>query len=164
VSAAPLQASRGAVLAIDHGAHKTGFAAADGLRIAVRPLEVWRGAGASDALLEHVLRLVAEREVRTVLVGWPCRPDGAPGPRALEVGAFLTRLAGRLPGVELLIHDERLSTKAAEELLREAGIPRRKHRELRDSWSALVVLRDWIASGEPRVAPPPPGTADARGL
>lgn len=149
-------ATPGPVLAVDHGSRKCGFAAADPLRIAVRPLEAWRGGGTSAELLEQVAHLVARHEARTVLVGWPSRPDGSAGPRAAEVRAFCERLVARLPSVEVLVHDERLSTKAAEDLLREAGIPRHRHRELRDSWSALVVLRDWIEAGEPRT-PPPPG-------
>ena len=151
-----MSTTRGAVLAVDHGTKKTGFAAADPLRIAVRPLEVWRGGVTSSELLEHIASLVDERDVRTVLVGWPGRPDGSEGPRAAEVRVFCGRLLARLPAIELVVHDERLSTKAAEDLLREAGIPRQKHRELRDSWSALVVLRDWIESGEPKTPPPPP--------
>lgn len=143
------QARPGAVLAIDHGEKKTGFAGADPLRIAVRPLSVWRGAGHSPELLAEIARQVHERDVRTVLVGWPVRADGGEGPRAKEVRAFCERLGAHLPALELFVHDERLSTRGAEDLLREAGIPRLRQRELRDAWSALVVLRDWIASGEP---------------
>lgn len=143
-----------AVLCIDHGTRKSGLALADGLRIAVRPLATWHGAGDSPALIEHVASLCAEWDVTTLLVGWPTGPGGAELPRTAEVRAFCERLALRLPDLDRWVHDEHLSTKAAEELLREAGIPRREHRALRDSWSALVILRDWIASGEPRRAVP----------
>ena len=51
-------------------------------------------------------------------------------------------------------YDERLTTKAAEELLRDAQVPIARRRELRDSFSALVLLRDWLASGEPEDAQP----------
>lgn len=147
----------GAVLCIDHGTRKSGFALADALRIAVRPLETWRGAGDSPALLEHVARLCDEWDVAAVVVGWPTGAGGAEAPRTAEVRSFCRRLAQRMPRIVPWIHDEHLSTKAAEDLLREAGIPRGQHRALRDSWSALVILRDWIASGEPhRTAPDPP--------
>ena len=45
--------------------------------------------------------------------------------------------------------DERLSTKEAEALLRDAGHFGEERKARRDSWSALVILRDWIAAGEP---------------
>ena len=44
----------------------------------------------------------------------------------------------------MVAQDERLSTKEAEELLRDAGHRGREARQMRDSWSALVILRDWL--------------------
>lgn len=143
-------AARTAVLAIDHGTKRCGFAASDALRIATRPLEAWKGPGDSPQLVEQVAALAEELGAETVLVGWPLNMNGSRGPRAEEVVAFARRLAARAPGVTILLRDERLSTKAAEELLREAGYDLRRARERRDSWSALVVLRDWIEAGEPR--------------
>jgi putative Holliday junction resolvase len=145
-------APRTAVLAVDHGEKKTGFAATDALRIATRPLEVWRGAGDSDELVGRVAELVEELDAGTVLVGLPVHMDGRRGQRAEAVTHFMARLAARLPGVALIERDERLTTKAAEELMREAGLDLRAIRERRDSWSALVILRDWIEEGEPRPA------------
>ena len=60
--------ARKAVLALDHGTKRTGFAASDPMRIATRPLEVWSGAGDSPELLERVAELVEEFEADTVLV------------------------------------------------------------------------------------------------
>ena len=45
--------------------------------------------------------------------------------------------------------DERLTTEAAEEMLREAGVDSRRRRLLRDSVAACVILRDFIG-GEVR--------------
>jgi putative Holliday junction resolvase len=143
---------RKAVLAIDHGTKRTGFAVVDALRIAVTPLDPFAGPGDSPGLLAAIARLLEERDVESFVLGWPVKPDGTPGPRALEVAEFAKRLAQRFPGVRVIRHDERLTTKAAEELLRDAGIRGPKARALRDSMSALVLLRDWIASGEPGAA------------
>jgi putative holliday junction resolvase len=143
-------AQKGGVLAIDHGTKRSGFASADGLRIAVSALDPFQGPGSSDELLAHVAHLCSERDITTFVVGLPGNMDGSEGPRAAEVRQFAARLAARFPKVELVLYDERLSTKAAEELLREAGFRGLEARARRDSWSALVVLRDWIESGEPR--------------
>jgi putative Holliday junction resolvase len=135
------------VLAIDHGERRVGFAVADPLRIATQALAGWRGAG---DLLDHVESLLAEREISVLLVGLPLNMDGSEGPRASAVRSFAARLAARFPARDVVLYDERLTTKAAEDLLRESGVPVAKRREQRDSASALVLLRDWIASGEPR--------------
>jgi RNase H-fold protein (predicted Holliday junction resolvase) len=58
-------------------------------------------------------------------------------------------LRARFPGVAIELVDERLSTKEAEELLRESGLRGPKARALRDSFSALVVLRDWVSTERP---------------
>jgi putative Holliday junction resolvase len=141
---------KGGVLAIDHGTKRVGFAVVDGMRIAAHALEAWRGAGGEDGLVRHVGALLSERDVSVLLIGLPLDMDGGEGPRAAAVRAFGTRLAAHFSKLELVYHDERLTTKAAEELLREMGIKPSERRELKDSFSALVILRDWIESGEPR--------------
>lgn len=139
---------RPAVLCIDHGTKRTGFASSDPLRIATRPLQVWEGDGDSPALLAHVATLVEEHGAGVVVVGLPYNMDGSLGPRGEEVEAFVRRLRARLPRVEVVTHDERLSTRDADELLKEAGHFGEARKGRRDSWSALVVLRDWMEREE----------------
>lgn len=141
---------RASALGIDHGTKRTGFAVADPSRIVVEPLEVWQGDGESGALLQHVASLLEERTVDVFVVGFPYNMDGSEGPRAAEVARFIHRLGDRFPGIAVVRQDERLSTKEAEALLREAGYKPRSKRRLRDSFSAVVILNDWIQSGEPR--------------
>ena len=140
---------RKAVIAIDHGTKRCGFASADALRIVTQPLDPYRGPGDSPLLLESIAALLREREVEVFVVGLPLNMDGSAGPRAVEVERFMAALAQRFPEVRVIPYDERLTTKAAEDLLREAGHRGAEARARRDSWSALVLLRDWLASGEP---------------
>ncbi len=142
----------GGVLAIDHGTKRTGFAVTDALRLGVFALDTFHGAGGGDALVAHVHGVCDERSIATFLIGMPCDAEGRESGRAGEIRAFSERLARRFPEVEIVFHDERLTTKAAEELLREAGHHGSERKARRDSWSALVLLRDWLESGEPRSA------------
>ncbi len=146
-----MNAQRFAAIAIDHGEKRTGFASSDPLRIATRPLEQWSGAGDDEALVEYVGTLLEEHNARTLLVGLPYNMDGSVGGRALAVLAFMARLRDRYPEVRVLPQDERLSTKEAEQLLREAGYHGDARKARKDSWSALVLLRDWIDLGEPEL-------------
>lgn len=140
----------GGVLAIDLGTRKTGFAVADPLRILAQPLEGAPLGEDAPELLDHVARLLAEREVDTLLLGMPLDAAGLPGPRAKAVQAFAARLRERFPHLAVVPWDERLTTKEAEALLFDAGYRGRRAKARRDSWSALVLLRDWMESGEPR--------------
>ncbi len=137
---------RGGVLAIDHGERHSGFASADALWLSAAPLDPFHGDGSGEALLEHIARLLAEREVATVVVGLPLNADGSENPRCSEVRAFAARLSQRFPALEVVTQDEHLTSRAAEERLRAAGLRGRQARALRDSWSALVLLEDWLRS------------------
>ncbi|MCZ6596931.1 MAG: Holliday junction resolvase RuvX [Planctomycetota bacterium] len=139
----------GGVLAIDVGTKRTGFAVADPQRIVTQALGVCPFGEDSRELLDHIAGLLEERDVGTLLVGLPLDMDGREGARAQATRRFVGRLAERFPGLDVVPYDERLTTKAAEELLREVGHSGRAGRKLRDSYSALVLLRDWVVSGEP---------------
>ena len=136
-------------LAIDHGNRRTGFAVADPLRIVTQPLDRFEGDQRAD-LLDHIADMLEERDVDVFVIGLPFNMDGSEGPRAAEVRAFGQELKQRFPRIAVAYQDERLSTKAAEELLREQGITGEARKRYRDSASAMVILRDWIEAGEPR--------------
>ena len=137
-------ANPGAILAIDHGTRRTGFAATDENRILASPLGAYAGTGDGEGLLDHITALLADRRVTPFLVGLPLNMDGSSGPRAEEAKAFAKRLRTCFPTIEVLHQDERLSTKEAESLLAEAGHFGEERKTRRDSWSALVILRDYL--------------------
>jgi len=139
----------GSVVAIDLGTKKTGFASTDALRLSQQALPPVRLDWDGDGLLAHLAELIDERSADTLLLGHPLNADGSAGPQAELCQRFAERLGERFPGVRVLLYDEHLTTKAAEALLREEGWSRAKQKELRDSYSALVLLRDWLESGEP---------------
>jgi len=137
-------AASGAVLAIDHGTRRTGFALADALRITSEPLTTFHGAGDGDELLDFIASLLADRQVSVIVVGQPLNMDGTVGPRAKDVARFCERLSERFPSPEIALVDERLSTKEAESRLVEAGHTGQDRKDRRDSWSAMILLEDWL--------------------
>jgi len=136
----------GAVLAIDWGERKCGFAVTDALRIVRSPLGVFRHDGREEVLLAHLDGLLAERQVSTLVVGAPLHADGRAGAAAARVREFVSVLARRHPELEIREWDEHLTTKEAEARLRDLGRTGREIRAERDAWSALVLLEDWLAS------------------
>ena len=130
------------VLAIDHGDARIGIAATDLLGIAAHPVETIHRS-ATDPL-ERIIQIVAERQVRHILLGLPLRLDGSEGPSAAKVRAFGEQLAAALPGIPLEYADERLSTIAASEKLRQAGRPAKRQKDVIDQAAALEILNDWL--------------------
>ena len=134
----------GGVLAIDFGDKKCGFAATDALGIVSTPLGALRHEGREEELLGHIAGLLGERSIATLVVGLPLNRDGSAGPRALQTRAFVARLRQRFPALEVAEWNEHLTTKEAESRLRDLGRKGRAIRAERDSWSALVLLEDWL--------------------
>ena len=141
--------SKGAVLAIDHGTKRTGFAVVDALRIAPQPIDTFHGPGDGHELIQFIAGLLAERDIATILVGFPLRADGAKTARAEDVERFIERLR-QTTDIEIVRHDEHLSTKEAEARLADAGYFGAERKARRDSFSAWVILQDWLELGEPR--------------
>jgi putative Holliday junction resolvase len=136
----------GGVLAIDYGEKKCGFASTDRLRIAREPLGVLRHEGRMEVLFGHLERLLGERDVSALVVGVPLDAAGAGGPAAERVRRFVEHLRARFPGFPVHEWNEHLTSKEAEARLRAAGRTGRAIRAERDSWSALVLLEDWLQS------------------
>ena len=138
----------GSIVAIDHGTARTGFAVADALRLSIEPLPVFHGEGSGQALIDHTHGLVQERTVAALLIGLPLHADGSEGGRAKDVRAFAARLSKRMDQ-PIFFWDEHLTTKEAESRLVESGHTGAARKARKDSWSALVLLEDWIRAGEP---------------
>lgn len=138
-------AKRGA-LGVDHGTKRTGFAATDPMRLIVTPLSAPEGGDA--AALAELAKLLDEREISHLVVGYPWNMDGTRGGRAKEVDRFIEEVERRYPELTIIRQDERLSTKEAEERLRDAGYHGKDRKARRDAWSAMVLLEDWIRDGE----------------
>lgn len=131
------------ILAIDYGRVRHGLAVTDGLGLAAHPLPaLQRRDPARD--LEYLRTLVAEREVRHLVLGLPINMDGSEGPMAAEVRRFGVALS---VGLGLAVHyeDERLSTDEAEARLQERGLRPSDRRKLRDSMAAAIVLEAVLA-------------------
>jgi putative Holliday junction resolvase len=143
----------GGVLAIDYGSKKCGFATTDALGVSLQPLTGLRHEGDESRLLAHLRELLAERDVSVLLVGVPLDPEGRAGERALVVRAFAARLRTAFPALEVAEWSEHLTTREAESRLREQGVRGRDAKAERDSWSALVLLEDWLRSRGGRVPP-----------
>jgi len=145
-----VSAPRKGAIGVDPGERRTGFAATDALRISTTALETWHGAPDDPGLLAHLARLLDERDAGTLVVGLPLNMDGSEGPRAAAVRELIASLRGRFPELTVVAQDERLTTKEAEEWMRDAGVHVADRRGMRDAYSAMVILRDWVAAGEPR--------------
>jgi len=96
-----------------------------------------------ERVAEEVASLVRTWEAEGVVVGVP-RTRSGQGPGERRVRSVVAALQMRLT-VAVEVADEWGTTAAAEGLLAEAGVPRRRWRELVDSLAARIILEGFLA-------------------
>jgi putative Holliday junction resolvase len=135
-----------AALGIDYGKARIGVAATDDLRLLASPLETIQAAETDP--VERIAAIAGARGVTTIVVGLPLRMDGGEGVAVADVRAFVAALRARLPEVEFVEIDERLTTKEAEAVLAAAARKGKRRRRaepgLVDQASATLILQDYL--------------------
>ena len=130
------------VLAFDFGERHIGVAVGDTETRLASPLGMFSATGAERRLAE-IAALVHEWRPERLLVGLPLAMDGSEHDMTRRARRFARQLAAhfRLP-VEFA--DERLSSAAAEESLRETGRGGRKHKHAAHALAARIILQSYL--------------------
>lgn len=140
------------VLALDIGQKRVGAAVSDALSISITRLKAiprsnWKH------LLREVDQLIKTLDAKSLVIGLPLRLNGSTGEAAQEVHSVAEKFAKSVE-VPVYLQDERLSSRQAEENLRENGIARSEVKQLVDSEAAAVILRDFLETGQHRMLVP----------
>ena len=126
-------------LGVDYGTKRVGLAISDSLGITARPLSVVP----RSAAVQEVVNLVKEHDVGTIVVGLPTGLSGDEGVSASEARKLADEL-GIAAGVDVVLVDERYTSRLAEDALLESGMKRRKRRESVDKVAAAIILQDYL--------------------
>ena len=131
-------------LGIDYGTKRIGLALADELGIAL-PLGTIPGVDFTE-WIEEMKKVVKDRRVDELVIGYPIHMDGVVGKRAKEVDTFIS---GLTENISLPVHrvDERLTSVAAAESIQRKpkGKKGRKPADGRiDATAASLILRDFL--------------------
>ena len=130
------------ILAIDHGEVRMGLAATDEFGIGAHPVETVDCRKGDP--LERIIEIIAERKIRSVVLGLPLRMDGSEGRSSEKVRKFGAVLVSRLGEIPLAYFDERFTTVTASEKLRAAGKKAKNQKGIIDQAAALEILNDYI--------------------
>jgi putative holliday junction resolvase len=118
------------ILGIDYGRKKIGLAVSEG--VLSEPLKVLRVGGFEDAV-EKVLQEIQSLKAENLIVGIS---EGEMGEESKE---FAKRIGAKT-------FDETLSTHNAQELSRQANVPRKRRKDLEDAYAASVMLQNYLDS------------------
>ncbi|MFV9507843.1 MAG: Holliday junction resolvase RuvX [Oscillochloridaceae bacterium umkhey_bin13] len=129
-------------LGLDVGERRIGVALGDaGARLAT-PLTTLQ-AHPPERVIEQLGRLIREHAITALVLGLPLTLRGEVGPQAQSVQRFAATLKASL-GLPIHFFDERLTSAAADQLLREMGVKPEKRKLQIDQVAAAIILQDFL--------------------
>jgi putative Holliday junction resolvase len=130
------------VLGFDFGLKRIGVAVGD-VRIGVaHPLETIHGES-NEQKFGAIATLIKEWQPGALVVGLPLHLDGTEHEMTLRCRKFSRQLEGRF-NLPVALVDERLTSEAASQDLREMGIGGRKQKAMLDQVAAQLILQTYL--------------------
>ncbi|CAG9607996.1 Holliday junction resolvase RuvX [Pseudoneobacillus rhizosphaerae] len=134
------------VMGLDVGSKTVGVAISDELGWTAQGLETLKINEEQNLFgFEQLGKLIHEYKVEKVVVGLPKNMNGTIGPRGEASQKFAQELETRF-GITPILWDERLTTMAAERVLIEADVSRKKRKKVIDKMAAVMILQGYLDS------------------
>ena len=132
----------GRILAIDYGKKRVGLAVTDPLKISSRILPFQE----KTKLRDWLLLFFKTEDVETVVIGYPEHKDGSLMDLTIDIDSLLEFIRKIDSNTVIKRSEESFTSKEAMSLMIRAGVGKKKRREkgLIDSYSALVILEDYL--------------------
>ena len=134
------------ILAVDYGDSRTGLATCDRTEFLTSPITPQITVKARDKVASRVCEVAKEIEAELIVIGLPLNMDGTEQPLTARARNFANKIHGRF-GVQIILHDERLSTVEARAGLFEHGGFRALNKGSIDSASAVIILESYFEQG-----------------
>lgn len=132
----------GRILGLDVGTQRIGVAVSDEQQMLARELNTIQVTNMRSSVA-HIMQLIAEMQIVTVVIGLPLTLSGDEGEQARITRLFGTRLSQDTQ-IPLVYIDERFTSKLSDSTLHELSISRAKKKGRRDGLSALFILQLYL--------------------
>jgi|TARA_B100001996_G_scaffold170153_1_gene129750 putative Holliday junction resolvase len=130
------------IICLDLGNKNIGVAISDqGLKFA-NPLNLIKRKNFKAVTLK-IISIIKEENIGGIVLGWPINMDGSQGPRCDATRDFAHAFL-RIFDIPICFHDERLSTIAADNILKNAEISKQKKKEKQDAIAASWILQSLL--------------------
>ncbi len=133
------------ILGLDVGDRTIGIAASDLLLMTAQGVETIRRT-TLEADLDRLAELAETYDADRFVVGFPRNMNGTEGERCEFVKSFAAEISKKLPEVEIIFWDERLSTVAAAKSLIAADVSRKRRKKVIDKMAAVFILQGYLDS------------------
>lgn len=134
------------VLGIDYGDRRIGIAKSDSLGFLASGLDtIIRKDKKMETAAIMIKAIVEKYKVDKIVIGYPKNMDGTIGKRALITEDFVKVLKEHID-IEIILWDERLSSKAAHRTMHEIGIKTGHNKGRIDKIAACHILQAYLDS------------------
>lgn len=134
------------IMGLDVGSKTVGVAISDALGWTAQGIETVKIDEANDEFgIERIAELVKEYTVTEFVVGFPKNMNNTVGPRG-EASENYKKLLEETFSLPVKLWDERLTTMAAERMLIEADVSRKKRKQVIDKMAAVLILQGYLDS------------------
>lgn len=134
------------IMGLDVGTKTVGIAISDELGWTAQGLETLKiNEDENEFGFERLGKLIKEHNVDKVVVGLPKNMNGTIGPRGEACQQYAKEIES-LFGIPTILWDERLTTMAAERVLLEADVSRKKRKKVIDKMAAVMILQGYLNS------------------
>lgn len=130
------------ILGLDIGEKRIGIALSDPLGWTAQSLKTLERKSIKNDV-EEIIKIINEYKVEKVVVGLPKNMNGTLGESGQKVMNFCQKLLEKIK-IELIYEDERLTTMAAEKVLIDADLSRKKRRGVIDALAATFILQTYL--------------------
>ncbi|MGI9952981.1 Holliday junction resolvase RuvX [Moorellaceae bacterium AZ2] len=135
-------------MGLDVGEKTIGVAVSDPLGWTAQSVTTLKRGERLEDDLKALEALTKEYRVSKVVVGLPRNMNGTLGPQAEKILAFI-QAAAEFLGLPVVPWDERLTTMAAERILLEADLSRRRRKGIVDRLAAVLILQSYLDCHRP---------------
>lgn len=130
------------IMAVDYGESRTGIAISDVTEFLASPVCIIKEKNTMTAI-EKIAQHAKQLNAQQIIIGHPLNMNGTRGERA-EKCAFVRDELAKLVEVEVLLWDERASTKTALNMLSDNNTFGKKRKEVLDAVAATVILENYL--------------------
>ena len=133
----------GKAIGIDFGLKRTGFAISDDSGIIASPMETID----SRNLPDYLNQIITREKIHLVVIGFPTALDGSDTDITENVRQFQNYIKGKYPQLEVVLYDERLTSKIAQHaFVQISKKQQRRNKGHLDKMSAAIILQDYLNS------------------
>lgn len=133
-------------LGLDVGSKTVGIALSDELGWTAQGLKTIKiDEDKKEFGFEEIGVIIKEYQVNLAVVGLPKNMNGTIGPRGEASQQYAGEIEKRF-SIPAVLWDERLTTMAAERILLEADVSRKKRKKVIDKMAAMMILQSYLDS------------------